>query len=251
MNEKVIYIEGGANALVLDENNKESVREYSNNFNYILVQENVIEEIEENIKELEEEIEEVTFMECSLFSKITCCAIMFLCPFLFAPISDCLLLGNAFNLLAAFNTLESKFLCSLLSFVAGTGSLLKLFVLDDSKQKQRGCQSTIYYLKKALEEEKQKLKEMKNEKTKESEEIEKVTHSHITKINHSEEMIPIYQRMQLYYDLGYNAPRICRYYKKHNELPNRMKRQYNEYGQELIREYIEEKGPTLVKKIHQ
>ena len=102
-----------------------------------------------------------------------------------------------------------------------------------------------------MEEEKQKLEQMKKEKTKENEESKKTNSSHITKINHSKEMIPIYQRMKLYYDCGYNAPRICRYYKKHNELPNRMKRQYNEYGQELIREYIEEKGPTLVKKTHQ
>ena len=250
MNKEVTYIEG-SNALVLDENNKESIREYSNNLNDILVQENVIEEIEKEIEGLEEKSEEFNKNgKGNPFLSVLVCVCVFLCPFIWTSILDWLLRGNAFNLLAAFNTLESTFLCTFLSIVVGSG-LSIVFACDDSKQEERGRQASIEYLKKALEEEKQKLKEMKNEKTKESEEIGKVSHSHITKINHSEEMIPIYQRMQLYYDLGYNAPRICRYYSKHNELPNRMKRQYNEYGQELIREYIEEKGPTLVKKTHQ
>ena len=140
MNKEVIYIEG-SNALVLDENNKESIREYSNNLENILVQENVIEEIEKEIKEYDE-IQEVTFRECSLFSKITCCAIMFLSPFLIISILDCLLRGNAFNLLFAFNSLNDTILCSLLSIVFGTSASL-YFVFADPKQVQRGCQSTI------------------------------------------------------------------------------------------------------------
>jgi hypothetical protein len=51
--------------------------------------------------------------------------------------------------------------------------------------------------------------------------------------------------INLYFDLGYNREKYCRYYLQ-GKLASKLGKYYNEAGVEVAKEYLEEKGPTLI-----
>lgn len=129
----------------------------------------------------------------------------------------------------------------------GFGGLFSLSNYVEYKanvKKEKARKASIEYLNGALEKAKEDLNEMKKQKTEEN----KKTGFRIVKINDSEEIRKLYGHINLYYDLGYNGHKYYRYYQKHNKLPKKLENNYTELGKEYIKEYLEEKGKTLVKK---
>jgi len=85
---------------------------------------------------------------------------------------------------------------------------------------------------------------MKKQKTEEN----KKQGFRIVTINDSKQIRELYGHINLYHDCGYNGQKYYRYYQKHNKLPKKVENNYTEYGRELVKEYLEEKGKTFVKK---
>ena len=68
------------------------------------------------------------------------------------------------------------------------------------------------------------------------------------KVDDIEELKQLKNMLLLYYDLGFNPKK---YYKlqKQGKLKERLAKKYSENEIKLVEQYLEEKGPTLVKKL--
>lgn len=70
----------------------------------------------------------------------------------------------------------------------------------------------------------------------------------IVKVDDIEELKQLKNMLLLYYDLGFNPKK---YYKlqQQGKLKERLAKKYSENEIKLVEQYLEEKGPTLVKKL--
>ena len=114
----------------------------------------------------------------------------------------------------------------------------------EAKGKENGINSELEYLKKQIVLEKQKLEELKKDKSRDKED----KRFRIVKVDDKPRLDILQSRLKLYYDLGYNGKKYYKYLLK-RKLDKKLKKYYNEEEIELAKEYLEEKGPTLVKKI--
>lgn len=53
--------------------------------------------------------------------------------------------------------------------------------------------------------------------------------------------------LELYFDLGYNGEKYYKYYRQ-GQLDRKLLDYYNDTGIQLAKEYMEEKGPSLIKR---
>ena len=113
----------------------------------------------------------------------------------------------------------------------------------DNLKKENGINSELEFLKKQIIEEREHLIELKQEK-KESEENKEFR---VVQVDDLERLKAVKSWLHLYYDLGYDVEKYYGYYKK-GKLDTKLSKHYNEKGIEVAKKYLEEKGPTLVKK---
>jgi len=238
------YICKDDKVLIIDENGKQKITDYSDNIEKILLQENEIEVIEENIKNLEKDISK--FKKKSKIKIFLPYIILFIITLAYS-----LILGNLIS--PTINTIRFGEISSTLFFAPVTttvlGIILGFFSLMDyideksNKKDYDGKIVQLECLKKDLEDSKEYLNELKNDKTVTISNTEFLRQD----LNTVEYLKNFKAYLSMYYDLGYNREKYYKYLQK-GKLKDKLGKYYTDKGIEMVKEYLEEKGPQLVKK---
>ncbi len=243
MNVSYTYIDG--KAIIFDENGNQVPINYYNNLDDVLIQENVIETIENKIKELGN----IKILPKKRFIPFTtiCATIVILV----AP----LILGLIFGINMYTTSVSTAFgemnLFKMIAIICGVTiepvaiitDILNHSIYNDFVKHNNAKVSELEFLKSKLIKEKEKLNSLK----KESFECEEKKDFKTVKVNDIEELKQLKNMLLLYYDLGYNSKKYYTY-QQQGKLRKKLAKKYSEEDIKLIEQYLEEKGPTLVKK---
>lgn len=247
MNKEYVYKDG--KALIIDENDNQKTIDYYNNLDEVLVQENLIETMEEEIKKLEKETSQYQKeSKLSRFLWVWSPFLMFTFGSLIAfPVISHLFGVNDLVNTSLFGTINSGILLGLISapIFAIPGSLLTLSLHLKKKgleQEQKGKVTQLEYLKRDLVEEKERLEELKSDKT-----TSKTTENfYASKVDNKEELKKLRNFLSFYYDLGYNEEKYFKYYQQ-GKLDSYLGKLTNEVGIQLANQHFEEKVLVLSK----
>lgn len=233
MNKEYAYVD--SKVIVSDENGKLTQRDYKENIEKILVQENVVEKIEKDIKELEEEVNKFQKEKHIKFPAVT---LSFL---LFSALITCIpfIIGLPLNLISII-----FFIAIQLPFISCAPLIDKALIFDPLK-KYKGYVSELEYLKKMLLDQKEVLAEMQKGASLNKDKVKEVKG---IKVADRQVMEALDNEEYLYYDAGLNLKKYYLLYKK-GKLEELLAKYYNQDGIELVIEYVKEYGPRLVRKI--
>ena len=236
------YICNNGNVAVIDENGNSRSVEYTDNLEEILIQENLIEDIENRIKNLGNVNKNNKYYIPNFVPAV----------FLAMIISKTMIFPSM-GVDEVINTIFGVINLSTAATVGAGICTLPLAILMDTivyyqeKQKRKEKSATVAeyeYLEKEIEIQKQKLEELKKDKTKPNETPE----FKVKKVNDLDALNQLKNSLVLYSNLGYDLQRYYKLYEK-GKLEKCLKNEgYTELECESAKEYIEEKGPTLVKR---
>lgn len=248
MNKEYTYIDG--KVIIKDENGNQTPVEYYDGLDEVLVQENVVETIENEIINLEKESLDYKkynkrhyipfiFPLIALMTTIGVPAMFYwlghsavyinTIDTIFGPMNEALLYSSVFS--------------TLFLPLAGLMEFIMYRQHKDRLKEEKGINSELEFLNKQIIEEKEHLVELKKEKTKNESEKQ----FRVVKVDDLERLKALKSWLNLYYDLGYNGEKYYDYYQK-GKLDTKLGKYYNDKGIEVAKEYLEEKGQTLVKK---
>ena len=243
MNKGYTYIDG--KVIISDENGTPTHTEYYDNLDKVLVQENVIEEMEDGIKQLTEALKEYPeskkrYIPTFLYSAL---AAMLIAP----PVLSWMLSGNPYlgNIDTIFGSIKYFALITGI-YAVPVGTILTLADYSEHRaraRKGKGISSELEFLKSQIEKEKEILASLQEEKTRNNENTE----FRSTKVDDKQQLEALWDDLKLYYDLGANGEKYYRYYQQ-GKLDKKLQKYYSETGVELAKEYLEKKGPVLVRK---
>lgn len=247
MNKKVIYYDG--KAVVLNEIGEERPIIYTDNYDKILVQENIIEECENIIRCLEKESDK--YKKFKLMERLSA-AYPFLMFTLIPPIFLTLMNKGAGvsntevvgTMLGPMTTNElivelSKWFIPM----GGIASLIKYNSCIKDDKSENGVQVSLEFLRNYLTVQKEKLEDLKTDTTVNDRE----DGFKVFNINDTKDLNTLYRYRVLFFDLGYDLERNYMYYMTHGKLPEKFDRVYTEEEKEKAKEYLEEKGKILRK----
>lgn len=233
------------NVIVSDENGNQRVTEYYDNLNKVLIQENLIEEIEKRIIKLTSEANKYKHR---IYLPILPFGLVFLgilnC-FIYDLIFPESVINYPYNFLGISISpknavlLYTTFVCLL---IGGLSDINQFYYFKKDKKKGNGIAQELEYLKKKLEEEKQILSKLKEDKSKYYTEMEYVPR----KVDDIKQLKALRDRLSLLYDLGYNEQKYNRWY-QNGTLDEKLERNYNQSEIKVIKKQLEQKGKTLVK----
>lgn len=238
MNKEYTYKDG--NIIIDNENGKQKVIEYQDNIDEILVKENIIETMEDKIQTLEE--------ECTLYKNDNLpTSLKVLLSGIF--LTFCLVFPMAVgNYIGVFSSLNFYSITAMvISGVIGVSFLGVEYLIDKLYTKEeKGRQNQLQILRQDIKKEKNELQKLKECKTKDKEKAQAVTN--ITIVNDTKEIDSLNSYLNAYYDLGYNDKKYSKYY-KNGTLEEKLSSKYNEEEIDLVKNYIEENSPKLVKTL--
>ncbi len=249
MNKEYTYIDG--KVIVSDENGNKVPMEYYDNLDEVLIQENLIETIEDKISYLENESNSYKKNNKKHYIPfvlpMSILILVFGVPALYSGLNN----TNAY--VSTINTIfgsmnEAVFSIGLCSITVLP--LVSLFELDGYKKhrerlkEEKGVNSELDFLKEQLIKEKEHLIKLQNDKKRDNENKE----FRVVEVNDLERLRNFRSHMNLFYDLGYNGEKYYKYLQE-GKLETKLSKHYTELGIGVAKEYLEEKGPTLVKKI--
>lgn len=244
MNKEYTYIDG--KMIIADENGEKSQRDYYDNLEKVLVQENVIETMEKKLQELEKEngvSRERLFVPT------------------FFPLYAFLIFGapHIINNFTAFNIFESMkntnfgqinlaMMASILSSIVflPTGAFIDSYFyrsFKDSINRRNGTNNEIDFLRKHLEEQREILENLQQEKSRDNENTEFRT----VKIDDSQQLKELKRWLNVYFDLGYNGKKYYRYYNK-GILERKLNKIYSNDEINKAKEYLEKNKNLLTFK---
>lgn len=246
MNIEYTYIDG--KAIISDENGKKTQSEYYDNLDKVLAQENLIEAMENIRQELEK--------ESASYGKYNRKRYI---PFIFPMSALMTTVGTPLitSWLAGYNTFTqsidtvfgpmsqamavtaSMSIC-ILPLCAGM-ELVEYHNHKSAIKKEQGINSELDFLNGQIEIERAILESLKQDKSRDNESTEFRT----VKIDDLEQLQMLKSYLSLYFDLGYNGKKYYRYYQQ-GQLDRKLQKYYDEAERQIAKEYIEEKGPSLV-----
>lgn len=247
MNKTIIYKD--EDALVLDENDNQDMVSNTDNLLEILETENFIELLEKTIKEYEEEYG--SEKKESKLSKL-----YYLAPVLIAnlvAIFGVLGIGKYFGVddtlvdtIFGEMTKKGLLLTSMvpgLTFMGGLLSLMEYNSYIGFKKNRNGERAKAEAAKKELEVQKEKLDELKKDKTLSPENSKCFTKKDINnkKINSI-----VTNFLDFYYTVGYNEEKYLRYYEK-GILEKKLEKSFSDDTIECVKEYLDENASVLEK----
>lgn len=250
MNKEYTYIDG--KVIVSDENNVKTQREYCDNLDQILIQENVIETMEAQIEYLEK--------QKALLQKKDMKHVFPL--LLILPIGVVLMITVGIPLLSVLlNTTWQSIQADTFFGVMSRGTVFQitLFVTTmpfaigvdsmiyrdykDVKKTAKGIECQLEFLKVQIEKEREKLNRLKQDKSRSDDQKGFRTFE----VLDLERLKQLRQWLNMYFDLGYNGEKYYKAYTK-DKLEKTLQGSYDEAGVQFVKQYIEEKGPSLVLK---
>ena len=226
--------------IISDENGKHTQVEYYDNLDKVLVQENIIEEIENKIELLTKKNKNEKFIPGISIGII--CGVAFL-PLVIWPLFG----SNPFT--TQVDTIfglmsNATFYTSVMGGVCiPLGILLDYRIYKRGKNDKNAVKCSIEFLKSRLEKEKETLASLKKEKTRNNED----TRNRSKIVDNSKQIETLRNLLDTYYDLGYNSKKYYQYYQQ-GKLETKLQDCYSEAEIEIAKQYLEEKGPTLVRK---
>lgn len=246
MNKSYCYVNG--KAIVFDADGESTIQDYNNNLDKILIQENIIETINEKIKIAENSINKkiknyyfpIYFIALVLCGIITPPFVLFLLtganPYSFYVSTILGEINEVLLMTVGISAVLTVPLATILTFFDYSN-------WKDNLNKNNAINSELEFLKNKLIEEKQKLVSLKKQsvESKEKEDFKTV------KVNDIEELKQLKNMLLLYYDLGYNSKKYYDY-QQQGKLRKKLSKKYSEEDIKLIEQYLEKKGPTLVKR---
>lgn len=248
MNKEYTYIDG--KAIIKDENGNQTPIEYYDNLDEVLVQENLIETMQNEITKLEEESKEYKNNSKKRYIPITLplasLIIIFGVPALFYLFGYTNIYSSTINTI--FGPMNEALLHSLVFYVLSlpvTGIIEYGMYCNykNMKKDEKGINNQLDFLKKQLVIEKENLKQLLKNKTKENNNEQ----FRVVKVNDLEMLRNLKSYLEFYYDLGYNEQKYYKYLEQ-GKLNDKLCKYYTEEGIEVAKEYLEQKGPVLIKK---
>lgn len=245
MNKEYLYLDGKCivydeNGAIKDQNGKIDLKEYSSNFDEILVQENIIESLENDLDETSKDIAKREKLVKSNKKMIIFDLISFgMLPVFVQQLLKFLLGKEQLLLLFAHDFLGSFIKTLVLSVTALFGSAFtlstyKAYKYNQNRVKGQKCKKDA--IEKSLEEAKQKLEKLKQEK-----EPTKLTENVCSnKVNYLMKLIKLRDYLNVYYRCGYNEKKYGKYYLA-GTLEKKLERKYTEEQIKQIKEYFESK----------
>ena len=244
MNVSYTYIDG--KAIIFDENGNQVPVEYYNNLDEVLIQENVIETIENEIKCLGN----IKTLPKKKFIPIITIGVAI--AILIAPLILSLISGS--NLYTTYvDTILGKisFFKMIVIICGVTAGPLALIcdianhqIYNDFVKYNNAKTYELEFLKKQLVVEKQKLSDLKKEKTKEI----KDSNFEVVKVNDIEQLKKLKHYINLYYSLGYDIEKLYKFLGD-GTLEEKLSESYNSEDIQLAKAFLEENGPSLIKKL--
>ena len=246
MNKEYIYMDG--KVVVRDEKGNVRKIEYSDNLDKILIKENEIEKIQKRIQRLMKEKENYkaeNFFPYFLLVSIGGVAIT---PFIFWMLTKMNPSIPQTPIASVFGPINPGILITIAFGMVYIPIGLYLSTIQYINYKHRkkikkAIDSELEFLKTKLIEKQDSLESLKQEKQRNSED----TTFRLEKVNDTRELAALQNLSNVYYDLGYNDEKYYRYYQQ-GKLKERLQGKYSEEEIELAKKFLEEKGPTLVKK---
>ncbi len=250
MNKEYIYVDN--KVIIIDENGEKKVAEYYDGLDDILVQENLIETLEDKSIELERKsrLYKKNNMKhyIPFFLPMTLLITTVGANLLFYGLTG----SNSFStqINTRFGTFSSGQFLSMISSILflPVAALLEFDTYRQYKRslkEEKGVNNELEFLKKQLLEEKQVLEDLKIKKQENNKIDEK--EFKVVKVDDKQQLDTLNSNLYLYFDLGYNEEKYLKYYQQ-GKLDEKLKDSYNDLGIEIIKETLEEKGPTLVKR---
>ena len=247
MNKEYIYIDG--TLIVEDEKFKKRIVDYTDSFEEVLKQENLIEKMENEKEKLETEMKKRRKNKKSCFFGI-------ICNFVFYVLTVAATLGMFYGVTGEIIINTSKFglvnfshVCSiffssvaLLAFGSmGIGEFLKY---KKDVKKENAINSELEFLEKEIEIEKEKLEELNDKKNV----VWPTTGIKIAEVDDKELLENLKKQLELHYNIGYNSQKYFKYL-ENGILEEKLRdKNYTEEEIECISKYLEEKGPILSRK---
>lgn len=252
MNKEYFYIND--QVIVEDRYRNKRMVDNCDNLEELLIQENVIETIENKIQDLKKENKRFKTNKKRVILPFIRGIIMVIVISAVFPMTLYCVGGGAGDVIinTIFGSMKFSTFMTIIGPVIGTYVGGFYFSLDyrdykQEHQEQNGIINTIEFLQKDLEIEKEKYEELQKNKNNVNEKTE-VKKFKVVQINDTERLQELTDRIALYHDCGYNGKKYYKYYQKHCELPKKILKMYDDEEQDFIEEYLEEKGPQLVKR---
>lgn len=245
MNKEYVYKDG--KALIIDKNDNEKTVDYYDSLDEVLVQENLIEVMETEIKKLETETSKYTnkskIFKCLFFGSPF--LIFTFTPLIFTPIISNLVGTNEIINTTIFGAIKSgtfNGLCfsALLTIPGALTSLLLYLKEKELAQEQKGKKTQLKYLKRNLVEEKEYLEKLKENKNN-SKEVEEF---YVSKVDNKETLEKLKNFLSFYYNLGYNEEKYFKYYQQ-GKLDIYLGKFVNDVGVQFANQYFKEKELVL------
>lgn len=232
-------------AQIIDENNRISTKENTDNLEEILKKENLIEKMELEIKKLEEAND---YKNSENVSSLYPLVLFVFTPIILSAITLHYIEGwQSFLRMAALsNNILEYFIplgltMLLVAPIPGIGYTVSNFLINIKKRKnQKAREIKLNYLKKEIKKQKEILEKLEQDKTLSQE--NKIFR--IVKINDLDQMKSLKSSLELCQQIAFNEKKL---YKSYTD--NKLDKYYNGEELDLATEYFEEKGPVLSKRI--
>lgn len=248
MNNEYVYKDG--KALIIDENDNQKTVDYYDNLDDVLVQEDVIEQLENEIKQLEDELS--SYKKPSKFSRWLWILMPFLIftfvPLIFSQIMGPIFLKNMIIEAVFFGSIKTMDLIGIIMSATFSpfGAFYSLMLYKREKEidkEQNGKKIQLEYSKKELVQLKEEVEQLKLDKTN----SKKTEEFYVSKVDSKEELKKLRNYLVFCYNLGYNEQKYFKYYQQ-GKLDRYLEKTKTDAGIKFINKHFEEKGPTLVKK---
>lgn len=245
MNKSYTYLDG--KVIVIDDNNHQVLKEYQDNIDEILKEENIVERMKNEIKFLNNKYDNLkNIKNKKFFPYFTPFMIgtVYLFSFIFFN-----LMGHSDKIVESIfgemqmDTLMTNFIvCYMLIPTIGI-DLLGFKNFKDKKKEFCATESKLEFLNKQIKEEEKKLSILKENKSREKENKE----FRNVAISDKEKLQTLKYYLLMYEDLGKNFDKYSKYYEK-GILEDKLKSKFYSDDISYAKDYIEEKQKVMVKK---
>lgn len=245
MNKEYLYLDGKCvvydeNGAIKTEDGKIDLKEYNSNFDEILVQENLIETLEDDLKETEKDIEKREKLVKSNKRMIIFDAIAFGSLPLFIQQLLKFLLGQELMVRVFTDDVAGPFLklfiLAVTTLFGGSFTLSTYNAYKYNKKRLNGQKCKKSAIENSLEQAKQKLEKLNQEK--ESARLDENVCSN--KVNYLMRLIKLRDYLNVYYGCGYNEKKYEKYYLA-GTLEKKLERKYTKEQIQQIKDYFERK----------
>ena len=233
------FIHKDNQALIKDEHGNYKKITYYDNLENVLIHENILEHLNIELKECLNKVKNYKDNDIDEFIPVWTSLLILLTHL------ETKYLLYAFRNLS--ESIDKDFYSILKIFLYSSSLILSLLIGGDldfidyiNIKDKRGTKLKLEYLKKLIEQEKLYIKELEKNKTISKNQIQ--SDMEVKKINSKDIMDEIYDKLDMYYKLGYKEKRL---YKKY--LKDKLNKNYSDEFKEIIKEHFNEKEKVLEK----